>query len=179
MIRKRRNLQALLCGGTGAGKRGRRERMKRVVRYLFFPAASLAVGGLAAWLSAEGIKAYQNAVKPPLAPPDAVFPIVWTILYLLMGVGMAMVVGREGGGGTALLLWALQLAANFVWTLIFFRQQDYLLALIWLVFLWALILAMTIAFRRADPLAALLQVPYLLWVAFAGYLNYMVWVLNP
>ena len=148
MIRKRRSLQALLCGGTGAGKRGRRERMKRVVRYLFFPAASLAVGGLAAWLSAEGIKAYQSAVKPPLAPPDAVFPIVWTILYLLMGVGMAMVVGREGGGGTALLLWAL-------------------------------ILAMTIAFRRADPLAALLQVPYLLWVAFAGYLNYMVWVLNP
>ncbi|MBE7003131.1 MAG: tryptophan-rich sensory protein [Ruminococcaceae bacterium] len=140
-----------------------------------------AVGALAGFLTREGTKLYAASVtKPPLSPPALVFPIVWGILYALMGVGAARValsppsVLRTRG----LRLFLLQLAFNFVWSLLFFNLQAFGVAFVWLVILWALILMMALAFGRVDRPAALLQIPYLIWVAFAGYLNFGVWLLN-
>lgn len=140
-----------------------------------------AAGALAGLLTREGTKLYSATIaKPPLSPPAVVFPIVWGILYALMGVSAARVflappsVLRARG----LRLFWLQLAFNFVWSILFFNLQAFGPAFVWLAVLWALILLMTLAFGRVDRTAALLQIPYLAWVAFAGYLNAGVWLLN-
>lgn len=140
-----------------------------------------AVGGLSGWLTRDGAQMYNTYVeKPPLSPPSVVFPVVWVILFTLMAVGAARVrLSPPTPERTrALSLYFLQLAVNFSWSLVFFNLQNFALALLVLAVLWILILMMLLAFRRADPLAAWLQVPYLLWVTFAGYLNTAVWLLN-
>ena len=135
-----------------------------------------AVGGLAGWLTREGTKLYtESIVQPPLSPPAIVFPIVWAVLYALMGIWMAPPSGDRRLG---LRLFAGQLAFNFFWSIIFFDLQWFGFALAWLVALWALIAAMVLVFYRVELLAARLQLPYLVWVAFAGYLNAGVWLLN-
>ena len=140
-----------------------------------------AVGALAGWLTRSGIQLYtQTVTQPPLAPPPIVFPIVWAVLYALMGIGGARVflsvssLPRTRG----LVLYLLQLAVNFCWPLLFFSLRAYGLSLVWLALLWVLIWVMLAAFRRVDPLAAWLQLRYLLWVSFALYLNWGVWQLN-
>ena len=149
--------------------------------YAFWIVITELVGLLAGLLTREATQIYGTTIQqPPLAPPAIVFPIVWTILYALMGVSAARVylmppsVARSRG----LLLYLVQLIFNFFWSIIFFNFQAFGLAFVWLVVLWVLILWMIYTFRRVDPLAAWLQIPYLLWVTFAGYLNYGVWMLN-
>jgi len=149
--------------------------------YVFWIVLTEAVGALAGLLTREATQLYNATIqKPPLSPPAIVFPIVWAILYALMGVSAARVylmppsVARSRG----LLLYLVQLFFNFFWSVIFFNFQAFGLAFVWLVVLWVLILWMILTFRRVDPLAAALQVPYLLWVTFAGYLNFGVWMLN-
>lgn len=140
-----------------------------------------AVGILSGWLSWEGTELYRYTIeKPPLSPPAIVFPIVWTILYALMGIGAARVymAPKTSQRSRALNIYIVQLAVNFFWSLIFFNAQAFGFAFLWLLLLWVLILWMIIAFWQVDPLAALLQIPYLVWVTFAGYLNYGVWMLN-
>ena len=154
--------------------------MKKLT-FLLFPLLALAVGGLSASLSRAGLEGvYPLLIKSPLTPPDAVFPIVWTVLYVLMGLGMALVV-RKGGPGTsrAVLAWSLQLALNFCWSLLFFGAGQFLAALLCLALMWFMIVVMMLAFHSVSRAAAWMQMPYLLWVSFAGYLNYMVWVMNP
>ena len=154
--------------------------MKKITRFILFPAAALAVGGLSALLTKGAMESYEAVNQPALTPPGIVFPIVWTILYLLMGISMALVWEKDGlQERQALALWIVQLAMNFCWSLIFFNAQAYGVALLWLAVLWLVILAMTAVFYTIRPLAGLLQIPYLLWVAFAGYLNFMIWQLNP
>lgn len=140
-----------------------------------------AVGGLSGWLTREGSKLYQTTIRqPPLSLPGIVFPIVWGILFALMGIGAARIymappsLVRTRG----LRLFFLQLFFNFFWSIIFFNLQAFGFALLWLLALWALILLMILTFRKTDPLAAWLQLPYLLWVTFAAYLNFGVWMLN-
>ena len=117
---------------------------------------------------------------PPFSPPSWVFPVVWGILFALMGFGAARIylspVGPDRTRG--LRLYWIQLGFNFLWSIIFFNLQAYAFALVWLVALWALILGMFLAFRRVDSLAGWLQLPYLLWVTFAAYLTAGVWILN-
>ena len=139
-----------------------------------------AVGGLSALLTNMGMDSYKTAEKPPLTPPDIVFPIVWTILYALMAISTARVWLTDNSRmrNRSMLLYGIQLFFNFFWSVLFFNFQTYGLAFLWLVVLWVLILLMIIQFYKSDKLAALLQIPYLLWVSFAGYLNYMVWMLN-
>ncbi|MBE6910346.1 MAG: tryptophan-rich sensory protein [Ruminococcaceae bacterium] len=140
-----------------------------------------AVGALAGFLTREGTKVYAATVaKPPLSPPAIVFPIVWGVLYALMGVGAARVSLTQASALRArgLRLFFLQLAFNFVWSILFFNLRSFGFAFVWLVILWALILLMTLTFGKVDRAAALLQIPYLVWVAFAGYLNAGVWLLN-
>lgn len=149
--------------------------------FLLFPMLALATGALSGYLSAPGLETvYPFLEKSPLTPPGTVFPVVWTILYLLMGLSLALVIKRGGRGtGRAVFVWVLQLALNFSWSLLFFGSGAYLEALICLGILWVLILLMILSFHSVSPLAAWLQVPYFLWVSFAGYLNLVVWQLNP
>ena len=150
-------------------------------RYLFWILLCEAVGGLAALLTQDAARLYAQALlKPPLSPPAWLFPVVWTLLYALMGVSAARIAGLPASAGrrAALRLFAAQLAVNFFWSILFFRFQAYALAFFWLVLLVALIVRMILAFKELEEAAAWLQLPYLLWVFFAGYLNYGVWMLN-
>lgn len=149
--------------------------------YVLWVLFTEAVGFLSGWLTRQGSELYsQTIVKPPLSPPAIVFPIVWGILFVLMGIGAARVwlTPPSGDRTTALRIFLLQLAFNFFWSILFFNFQAFGFALIWLLLLWGLILWMIFAFRKVDSLAAWMQVPYLLWVTFAAYLNLGVWRLN-
>ena len=140
-----------------------------------------AVGALSGWLSREGSEVFsQTVIQPPLSPPAILFPIVWTILYALMGIGAAQVslTPSSPERSRSLNLVVIQLVVNFFWSLIFFNAQAYGFAFLWLLLLWVLVLLMILAFRKVDPLAALLQIPYLLWLTFAAYLSFGVWYLN-
>ena len=150
-------------------------------KYLMWLLAVEAVGVLAGFLTREGTALYEmNMEKPTLTPPGIVFAIVWTVLYALMGIGAARVdaapESRDRSG--ALNIFVIQLAVNFFWSLIFFNAHAYGFALVWLLLLCVLIIMMILQFRKVDRTAALLQIPYLLWVTFAAYLNYGVWRLN-
>lgn len=140
-----------------------------------------AVGGLSGWLTREGTRIYGATVKqPPLSPPEMVFPIAWGILYALMAVGAARIAAADASEDKrrSLLLFFLQLAVNFFWSIIFFNAQAFGFAFIWLLLLWVLVMLMTRSFANVDRLAARLQIPYLLWLSFAAYLNFGVWYLN-
>lgn len=139
----------------------------------------LAVGGLSALLTMGSMEIYGALKQPPLSPPGFLFPIVWSILFILMGISSYLVYVSDSKNKTkALIIYAVQLVFNFFWTIIFFNMQSYLFAFIWLVILWILIIAMIISFWKISKPAALLQIPYLLWVTFAGYLNLGVYLLN-
>ena len=132
-------------------------------------------------MTRKGSKLYQATIrKPPLSPPDVVFPIVWSILFALMGIGAARIwqAPPSAERKRSLRLFAAQLGFNFFWSIIFFNLQAFGVALLWLAALWVLIVMMIQSFRKVDRLAALLQIPYLLWVSFAAYLNFGVWRLN-
>lgn len=152
----------------------------KVRPYVGFSAAALAVGGASALLTQEGMQDFAALRQPPLSPPGWLFPVVWTILYVLMGIGMAIVwretSGRERRRATE--AWALQLAVNFFWTILFFRLEARLPAFFWLLLLLVLAARMAQIFEQHSRLAAQLQLPYLAWLAFAGYLNFAVWLLN-
>ena len=149
--------------------------------YVLWILVAEAVGGLSAWLTREGTKVFSETVaQPPLSPPMLLFPIVWGILYLLMGISAARIyleppsLSRSRG----LNLYVAQLIVNFFWSLIFFNALAFGFAFFWLLLLWVLVLLMILTFRKTDPIAAWLQVPYLLWLTFAAYLNLGVWLLN-
>lgn len=148
---------------------------------MFWILLAEAVGALSGWLTREGTQIYaQTIVKPPLSPPGWVFPVVWAILYALMGIGAAKVYQAPASKtrSMGLNLFITQLVVNFFWSPIFFNLQDFGFSLLWLLLLWGLVLWMILAFRKVKPLAAKLQIPYLLWLTFAAYLNFGVWYLN-
>ena len=150
-------------------------------RYLLWTAAAETVGILSGILSREGTRLYGEIInKPTLSPPAILFPVVWTVLYALMGIGAARVDASIPGTtrNRALNVFVIQLAVNFFWSLIFFNAQAYGFAFLWLLLLWGMIIVMIVLFYRVDRLAALLQIPYLIWSTFAAYLNYGVWQLN-
>ncbi len=153
---------------------------KNFKSYVFFILVSLGTGLLSALLTMGNMNLYREITRPPLSPPAILFPIVWTVLYILTGVGAAMVHTRAhpGTAGPVLAVFFLQLAVNFFWSLIFFNLRAWLWAFVWLLILWGLIFVMIKRFGTVSPLAAKLQLPYLLWVTFAGYLTLAIYILN-
>ena len=153
------------------------KKWKQLLAALALP---LVIGGLSALLSRKGMESFGSLKKPPLSPPAWLFPVVWTVLFLLMGLASWLVYrqGREGRPRWALPAYGLQLFFNFFWSLLFFRWGLFLPALAWLAVLWGLIVWTLTLFRRARPAAGWLLVPYLLWVTFAAYLNAGIWLLN-
>lgn len=158
-------------------KQSTKQWLKPLVWFLLL---SWGVGGLSAFLTRNEMDIYTRLNQPALAPPSWVFPVVWSILFTLMGISAWLVYlrprteAREG----ALTAFGLQLLVNFAWTLIFFNAHAYWAAFWWLLLLWALIVAMIFLMCKVRPLAAWLQVPYLLWVSFAGYLTLRIAQLN-
>ncbi len=151
---------------------------KRRTALLLLP---LAVGGAATLLTRNSMAAFQALKQPPLSPPGWLFPVVWTLLYLLMGLASFWVASPgldEQSARHALGLYGVQLAANFLWPLLFFRWGLLWTAFIWLMILWLLVLATLGAFWRLCPKAGWVLLPYLVWVTFAGYLNFGVALLN-
>ncbi|OJU13317.1 MAG: hypothetical protein BGN88_09220, partial [Clostridiales bacterium 43-6] len=122
---------------------------------------------------------YAEIIKPPLSPPPWVFPVAWTILYVLMGIAFCIIKDSDSKNkNKALRLFYLQLALNFLWTPVFFTLQLYWVAMVILLLLWAVVLLTTFRFRLIDATAGNLLIPYLLWLSFAAYLNMGVACLN-
>ena len=152
---------------------------KKYVPYALSILLALLVGFLGSLATQRGLPAYEQLVKPQLTPPAAVFPVAWTILYLLMGFGAAMIWRAESPlRRPALIVYAVQLLMNGLWSFFFFGLGLYCFSFAWLAALWFLVLNMIDLFRRIDSTAGNLQVPYLLWLTFAGYLNLGICILN-
>ena len=141
---------------------------------------SLGVGGLSALATMGTMERYGMLRQSPLSPPGWVFPVVWTGLFALMGVSAWRIWHKTSGKRRtkALILYGIQLAVNFAWPILFFRLGAHGPAFFWLLLLLALVALMIARFREIDKIAALLQIPYLLWLVFAGYLNAGIWLLN-
>lgn len=138
----------------------------------------IAVGMLSAFFSGN-MASYSMMNKPALSPPGIVFPIVWLILYTLMGISSYIIYeSGKPGAKKALQVYALQLFFNFFWSIIFFGFSLYFIAFLWLLALIALVALMIYEFYCIEPYAALLQIPYLAWCLFAAYLNFMFFLLN-
>ena len=144
-------------------------------------AIPLLVGIVASLISGGGMTTFGRLNQPPLSPPGWLFPVVWTILYTLMGISSYLVLtsgGKKEDIRKALTIYAYQLVVNFLWPTFFFNFGWYLFSFIWLVLLWVLVLIMIIQFYQLSKTASYLMIPYLLWLTFAGYLNLAIWWLN-
>jgi len=144
-------------------------------------AVPLAVGALSAFFTKDSMAAFQMLNKPALSPPGFLFPVVWTVLYTLMGIASYLVITSESNKqyiDDAILFYALQLAVNFFWSIFFFNFGWYLFSFLWLILLWLLIFITIFAFAKVSKPAAYLLIPYLVWVTFAGYLNFSIYLLN-
>jgi tryptophan-rich sensory protein len=141
----------------------------------------LFVGAVSFLLSMKGILGYGEFAKPPLSPPAWLFPIAWTVLYLLMGVSSYLVYTRakdENRLREGLVLYGLSLFLGLLWSPIFFSLKMYFLAFLWLSSLLGIVISTAVSFYRIYKPAGLLLVPYVIWIAFAGYLNIMIAILN-
>ncbi|MCR9146512.1 MAG: tryptophan-rich sensory protein [Rhodobacteraceae bacterium] len=123
-------------------------------------------------------KWYENLDKPPWTPPNWLFPVAWTTLYLLMAAAGARVAVSDGNA-VAMALWSLQIALNGLWTPVFFGLRRLKLGLMVLIGLWLSVAATLLALWQVDWIAGLMFVPYLVWVSVAGALNFSVWRRNP
>ena len=151
--------------------------LKKLLIQLAIP---LATGGIATLLSG-GMDTYKTVNQPPLSPPGWVFPIVWTILYLMMGYAAYRVITGDApkeNRKKAMLFYSIQLFLNFLWPILFFRFETFWLAFFVLLALWVFIYLTMHLFSQIDETAESLLIPYLLWVTFAGYLNLGVALLN-
>ncbi|MBE6655749.1 MAG: tryptophan-rich sensory protein [Ruminococcaceae bacterium] len=155
---------------------------QKIKPYLIAIPIPLAVGGLSAWLSGGGMDFYDTINVPPFAPPAILFPIVWGILYVLMGVSSAIVyTKRERNPMKArdgLALYGASLVVNFFYSIFLFRLRLFLFTSLWILLLLALIAAYMWKYARVSRPAAYLQIPYLIWTAFATYLTFAIYLLN-
>lgn len=148
--------------------------MKKIITFAVYILVPLIVGGISGLLTSNAMEHYNTLKQPPLSPPGMIFPIVWTILYILMGIGAFIIYTSKNdstAGSVGLLLYYIQLFMNFVWSLIFFRGKQYLGALIWLLIMWVVVLLMLANYRKVSKLAFCLNIPLALWLTFAAYLN--------
>lgn len=150
--------------------------------YIVSIAIALAVGGLAAFFTRGSMDIYGEIATPPLSPPSILFPIVWTVLYILMGISSGKIYTEKENfpneAGAALRIYALSLVFNFSWSIIFFNLRYFLLSVVVIIGLFLLIVKTISSYKAITPWAAYLQVPYAIWVAFATYLNVGILLLN-
>ena len=141
----------------------------------------LLIGVCATIFTKDMMEEYGNLNRPFLAPPTIIFPIAWTILYVLMGVSSALIYTNESDNRNrviGLALHGVQLILNFFWSIIFFNLGHYYFAFIWLVILWLVVFSMLMNYKSISKTAFFLNVPYIVWLTFAGYLNLATAILN-
>lgn len=147
----------------------------------------LLVGGLSAFLTKDAMVMFDAIKKPPLSPPGIVFPIVWSILYVLMGVARYSLYNLDEQKlseeqikfrNYTLVVYDIQLFFNFFWSIIFFKFSMYKFAFLWLIILWVLVFIFIKNALKLNKISAYLMIPYLLWITFAGYLNVAIAILN-
>ena len=149
-----------------------------IKQLLFYIIITLIVGSLPA-IFINISDNYKSLIKPPLSPPGIIFPIVWTILFILMGISIYRIVRTKNFGVDSLkILYFTQLFVNALWTPIFFGLNAYLFAFIWLLILLVLVIIMTVKFHYLDKISSYLLIPYIIWLLFAGYLNFSIFLLN-
>ena len=150
--------------------------IKKLIVNILIPLTAGIIGSLIGNIS-EG---FNSMIKAPLTPPQIVFPIVWTILYILMGISAYLINKEDKTKETqsALKIYLLQLFFNMLWTFFFFNLNWYLFAFIWLLIMIVLVIIMIYKFHKINKTAAYLQIPYLIWLLFASYLNLAVYLLN-
>lgn len=144
-------------------------------------AIPLIVGIVAALLTRNSMEVFVTVEKPPLAPPAWLFPVAWTILYILMGISSYIILTSDASREeieSAIKIYTYQLIVNFLWPTFFFNFGWYLFSFLWLIFLWILVFIMIRKFYEINKVAAYLNVPYIVWLTFAGYLNAGIWLLN-
>lgn len=152
--------------------------LKRLIISLLIP---LAVGGLSSFITRGDMDIYKTVERPPFSPPGIVFPIVWTVLYILMGISLYLVWNngdQYANKNNAFILFGFQMFLNFIWSPVFFSAKQYLLAFIILIVLWITVLLMIISFYKIYKPAGLLQIPYIIWLTIAAYLNIGIYLLN-
>ena len=154
------------------------ENRKLLIKSIALP---LLVGAVAGLLTRNAMQNFDILIKPPLSPPGWLFPVVWTILYTLMGISAYIIKTSDADAETksdALMLYNYQLIVNFLWSIFFFHFEWRLFSFFWILLLWVLIILMIRQFDKISQTAAYLNIPYLLWVTFAAYLNFGIWWLN-
>ncbi len=156
--------------------------LKKYKSYIISVAIALGVGALSALVTRGSMDIYGTLNQPPLSPPSFLFPIVWSVLFVLMGIGSAGVWEKGNKNPDIvkrpLTIYAINLWVNFLWSIIFFNLRAFLFAFVWLIFLIAIIITMIIEFRKVCKWCSNLQIPYLLWCLFALYLNAGIYILN-
>ena len=158
--------------------------MKHKIQYGPLAAAlaiPLAVGGFSAFLTRDGMNYFKIVSKPPLSPPTWVFPVMWTILYLMLGAASYLIWVSGASNARrdrALTVYGLGLAVNFLWPIVFFTMRFYLTAFVLLLLLWILAVVTALLFSCIEEKAGKLLIPYIVWLSFAAYLNVGVWLLN-
>ena len=152
---------------------------QKIKPYVYGIALALLTGGLAGLLTKDSMAVFDSLAKPALTPPRIVFPIVWTVLYILMGISSARIYSSDNPQKkNALGIYLFQLAVNFLWSIVFFLFNEYFIAFLLLLILVLLVIIMIWRFYAIDPAAAWLQLPYLIWLLIAGYLNLSIVLLN-
>ena len=152
--------------------------IKLLIKSIALP---LLVGLISGLLTRNAMQDFQTLVKPPLAPPGWLFPVVWTILYTLMGISAYLIQTSSAdpeAKSDALMIYRYQLIVNFLWPVLFFSFGWYLFAFAWILLLWGLVILMIWDFSKISKTAAYLNIPYLIWLTFAAYLNGAIWWLN-
>ncbi len=151
--------------------------LKKLLLSLAIP---LAAGGIGFWLSGNNTEIYNSINKPPFAPPGILFPIVWAILYILMGISYYLIITSKDTEykKTSIIIYFIQLILNSLWSLIFFKLRLFFLGFLWVIALIILVSYMFYLFAKTNKTAAYLQIPYLIWLIFAGILSFSVFYLN-
>ena len=156
-----------------------KKKLKSFIISIIIP---LSVGIISALLTRGNMNIYEEIITPPLSPPSFLFPVVWSVLYILMGISAALIYNDNTSSkkvkDRALYTYAASLFVNFFWSIIFFNMKAFLFAFIWLLLLLFLIISTIMQYKKINQTAAYLQIPYVVWVTFAGYLNFGIWLLN-
>lgn len=147
------------------------------MKKIFHALLPLIIGGIVGMLTSSSMN-YNDLVKPVLSPPGIVFPIVWTIIYLLIGISYILLKEKKEVPKEMKELYYSQLVFNYLWTFIFFVFRLRLLSVLWIIILDVLVIVMTYQFYKQNKLSGILLIPYVLWLLFATYLNISIYFLN-
>ena len=151
-------------------------KLKKIIFYIFI---TIFIGSFFTLFITGSFGIYQEINRPVLSPPSIVFPIVWTILYILMAISLYLVSeSKNQDKDKSYLIYIVQLFANSIWPLFFFKFRFFLVSFLIILLLIYLVIKMILEFSKHNKIASYLQIPYLLWLLFAAYLNLAVFLLN-